>query len=87
MKATIIQRWWRKASGFYNGFELVEVESYLLDLPPILFRQSHECEPDLFSYETYSDFKKVDVNGITIVDDKLKEILPTFRGLLNLIIM
>ena len=34
-------------SGYYENIHVSD-----FDLPPILFRQSHECEQDLFSYET-----------------------------------
>ena len=51
LKATIIQRWWRKASGFYNGFELVKIESSLFDLPQIWKNEiTRKCEPKFYNY-------------------------------------
>jgi len=51
LKATIIQRWWRKASGFYNGFELVKIESYLFDFPLLWKNQiAKKCEPNFYNY-------------------------------------
>ena len=51
LKAIIIQRWWRKASGFYNGFELVKIESSLFDLPQIWKTQiTKKCEPKFYNY-------------------------------------
>lgn len=50
--ATKLQRFWRKASGFHNGFKLIEPFQYKLsNIAPILFRQSHECYPEVLYRE------------------------------------
>ena len=51
LKATIIQRWWRKASSFYKDFELVKIESYLFDFPRVWKNQiTKKCEPNFYNY-------------------------------------
>jgi hypothetical protein len=45
--ASKLQRWWRKASGFYIGFELMQPNNFPFCIAPILYRQSIQCEPEV----------------------------------------
>ena len=59
-----LQRWWRKASGFHNDFKLEEAYTWTqenLMLPPILYRQSHQCEPPVM----YDEIPYYRENGLS----------------------
>jgi|UniRef100_A0A6C0C007 hypothetical protein len=56
-----LQRWWRKASGFHDGFKLEGSFNFNLTLPPILYRQSHQCEPPVM----YDEIPYYRENGLS----------------------
>jgi hypothetical protein len=59
-----LQRWWRKASGFHDGFKLERSMTWTqenLMLPPILYRQSHQCEPPVM----YDEIPYYRENGLS----------------------
>ena len=61
--ASKLQRFWRMASGFHNGYELIEPYDFnTCLLPPILFRQSHECQPEVM----YGEIPYYRENGISM---------------------
>lgn len=55
-----LQRWWRKASGFHD-FKLEGSFNFNLTLPPILYRQSHQCEPPVM----YDEIPYYRENGLS----------------------
>jgi hypothetical protein len=55
-----IKRWWRRASGFHD-FKLIEpLKKY--NLPPILCRQTHTCEPTI-SYKEIPFYREQGINS------------------------
>lgn len=65
-----IKRWWRRASGFHD-FKLIEpLKKY--NLPPILCRQRHYCEPHI-SYKEIPYYKEQGINSnknVSIYEEK-----------------
>lgn len=61
LNASKLQRWWRKASGFYYGFKLIQPYHHDFSIPPILFRQSHQCLPEV----SYSEVPYYREQGFT----------------------
>jgi hypothetical protein len=62
-QSIIMQRWWRKINGCYNGFNLIDPNLSEMSLPPGLWRQYNTCQ-NRITINNYNICKKIPIRWL-----------------------